>query len=193
MSDRPKILAFAGSLRSGSYNKKMVRIAAQMARDAGADVTELDLRDLDLPIYDGDLEDEHGLPDGAKQLKKMMKANDGFLISAPEYNSSLSAALKNAIDWASRPAEDDVPLEAFKGKVAGIMAASPGALGGLRGLFQLRFVLSNINVLVVPDQFALSKANEAFNDDGSLKDESHAEKIGNIVRRVVDVTAALKQ
>lgn len=187
MSQSPKILAFAGSLRSGSYNKKLIKVAAKFAEQAGASVTELDLRDLDLPIYDGDLEDEHGLPDGAKKLKQLMKSHDGFLISAPEYNSSVTAALKNAIDWASRPAEGEKPLEAFAGKVAGLMAASPGALGGLRGLFQLRFILGNIQVLVIPDQHAISGANEAFNDDGSLKDEKHAQKIEGIAQRVVDL------
>jgi len=192
MSDSPKILAFAGSLRTNSFNKKLVRVAAKCAEDAGASVTVLDLRDLDLPIYDGDLEEKHGLPAGAKKLKDLMKSHDGFLIAAPEYNSSVTAALKNAIDWASRPAEGEKPLEAFAGKVAGIMAASPGALGGLRGLFQLRFILGNIQVLVIPDQHAIAKANEAFNDDGSLKDEKHAQKIESIAKRVVDVASKLK-
>jgi chromate reductase, NAD(P)H dehydrogenase (quinone) len=192
MPEKPKILAFAGSLRTGSFNKKLIKVAAKYAEQAGASVTHLDLRDLDLPIYDGDLEEKLGLPEGAKKLKQLMKSHDGFLISAPEYNSSVSAALKNAIDWASRPAEDDYPLQAFAGKVAGLMSASPGALGGLRGLFQVRFILSNIQVLVIPDQHAIAKANEAFNDDGSLKDEKHAKKIESIAKKVVDLASKLK-
>jgi chromate reductase, NAD(P)H dehydrogenase (quinone) len=192
MSDTPKILTFAGSLRAGSYNKKLAKLAARHAEDAGASVTYLDLRDLDLPMYDGDLEEKAGLPAGAKKLKELMKSHDGFLIASPEYNSSVSAALKNAIDWASRPADDKKPLEAFAGKVAGLMSASPGALGGLRGLFQLRFILSNIQVLVIPDQHAISQANEAFDDDGTLKDEKHAQKIQNIAKKTVELIAAMK-
>jgi chromate reductase, NAD(P)H dehydrogenase (quinone) len=192
MPEKPNVLAFAGSLRSGSYNKKLIKLAAKSAERAGADVTLLDLRELDLPIYDGDLEDKHGLPEGAKKLKQLMKSHDGFLIASPEYNSSVSAALKNAIDWASRPADDDYPLQAFAGKIAGIMAASPGALGGLRGLFQLRFILSNIQVLVIPDQHAIVKANEAFDENGSLTDENHAKKIDAIAGKVVDLIKRMK-
>jgi len=192
MTDSPKMLVFAGSLRSGSYNKKLARVAAKYAEEAGADVTYLDLRDLDLPMYDGDLEDAHGLPEGAKKLKELMKSHDGFLIAAPEYNSSVTAALKNAIDWASRPMEGEKPLEAFTDKVAGLMSASPGALGGLRGLFQLRFILSNIRVIVIPDQHAISQANQVFDEDGALKDEKHAEKIKTIAQKAADLIASIK-
>lgn len=193
MASNPRILAFAGSTRTESFNKKLIRVAVKAAEKAGAEVTLIDLRDLDLPIYDGDLEAEHGLPEGAVELKQIMKANDGLLISSPEYNSSISGVLKNAIDWASRPTGDDVPLEAFVGKVAGLMAASPGALGGLRGLVHLRAILGNINVLVIPDQLAISKANEAFHADGTLKDEGQAKKIAAIAERVVRIAGALKQ
>lgn len=181
MSSAPKILAFAGSLRRDSYNKKLVRIAAEGARKAGAEVTYLDLRELALPIFDEDLEAEQGLPPGGRRLKDLLLAHDGFLISSPEYNSSISGALKNAIDWASRPAEGEKPLECFEGKVAMLMAASPGMLGGLRGLVTVRAVLGNIGTIVLPQQVAVSKAHEAFADDGSLKDaKKHAsiEKLG---------------
>ncbi|MCE9518722.1 MAG: NAD(P)H-dependent oxidoreductase, partial [Verrucomicrobia bacterium] len=131
---KPKILAFAGSTRAGSFNKKLIRIAADAARAAGAEVTLIDLRDYPLPLFDGDLEDENGLPENAKKLKALMRESDGFLISSPEYNSSITAVLKNAIDWASRQETDDEPsLVAFRGKAAVLMSASPGALGGLRG------------------------------------------------------------
>jgi chromate reductase, NAD(P)H dehydrogenase (quinone) len=188
----PRILAFAGSLRAGSWNRKLIRLAARAAEEAGADVTLVDLRELQLPVYDGDFEEAHGLPDGAKRLKQLMKSHDGFLIASPEYNSSITAALKNAIDWASRPLEDSFALEAFVDKVAGIMAASPGALGGLRGLVHLRAILGNINVIVIPQQIAIVKANEAFNEDGSLKDERHAAAVRKIASRVVELCAKLK-
>src|SRR5437879_5724181 len=96
----PKILAFAGSTRRDSYNKKLVKIAIKGAEAAGAQVTYLDLRDLNLPLYDGDLEVSEGLPPGARKFKDLLFANDGIMISSPEYNSSISGVLKNAIDWA---------------------------------------------------------------------------------------------
>ncbi len=192
MSYSPRILAFAGSLRRDSYNKKLVRIAAEGAREAGAEVTYLDLRELDLPIYDGDLEQQNGLPPGARKLKDLMIASDGFLIASPEYNSAITAALKNAIDWASRPMPNEKPLEAFTGKVAGVMAASTGALGGLRGLPILRVILSNIGVLVLPDQIGIIKAAEAFAEDGSLKDEAQQAKVKSIGAKVTETIRKLK-
>lgn len=177
MSYTPSILALAGSLRAGSFNKQLVRIAAAGAEAAGAAVTYLDLRELPLPLYDGDLEREEGLPENARKLKDLLIAHDGFLISAPEYNSSITAALKNAIDWASRPVDGEPPLGAFKGKVAVLMSASPGALGGLRGLVHVRAILENIGTIVLPEQVAVSKAHEAFNEDGTLRDPAQQERI----------------
>ena len=192
MSTSPRILAFAGSLRSDSFNKKLVRFAARAAEKKGADVTVIDLGELDLPIYDQDLEDKGGLPEGATKLKKLMKEHDALMIASPEYNSSLSAALKNAIDWASRPAGDSTPLEAFNGKVAGIMAASPGALGGLRGLFHLRSILSNINVIVLPQMHAIPKAGDVFDDGGNITDDNHAKKITGIAEAPTETAGKLK-
>ncbi|OYD98160.1 NADPH-dependent FMN reductase [Nostoc sp. 'Peltigera membranacea cyanobiont' 210A] len=177
MASTPKILAFAGSTRIDSYNKKLVKIAAAGAKAAGAEVTYIDLRDLPLPLYDEDLEAQEGLPANAHTFKDLMISHQGLLIASPEYNSSLTAVLKNAIDWASRPAPNEAPLAAFAGKVATIMSTSPGALGGLRGLVHLRSILGNIKVLVLPDQVAVSKAYEAFNADGTLKDPKQQESI----------------
>src|SRR5579862_9258125 len=130
---QPKIVAFAGSLRAGSFNKKLLAIAVEAARAAGAEVTVADLRELALPIFDQDIEDASGLPAGAKKFKSLLTASDGFLIASPEYNSSITGALKNAIDWASRgESDDEPPLVAYRGKAAALCAASPGALGGLR-------------------------------------------------------------
>jgi NAD(P)H-dependent FMN reductase len=140
------------------------------ARSAGADVTLIDLRDLPMPVYDEDLETAQGLPENARKFKELMLAHDGLLIAAPEYNSSITAVLKNTIDWASRALPGEAPLACFDGKAAAIMSASPGALGGLRGLVTVRSILGNIRVLVLPDQIAVVKAHEAFNADGSLKD-----------------------
>ena len=129
----PRILAFAGSARTASINKKLAAAAAGYAREAGAEVTVADLRDFAMPLYDGDLEEAEGMPDGARQFKQLLVEHDGLLIASPEYNSSLSPLLKNVIDWASRSESDEEPpLAAFRGKAAGIMATSPGKLGGLR-------------------------------------------------------------
>lgn len=166
----PRILAFAGSTRKESFNKKLVQNAVKGARDAGAEVTLIDLKDFPLPLFDQDLEAEHGMPDNAMKLKQLFIDHDGLLIAAPEYNSSVTAVLKNAIDWVSRPAAGEPPLVAFRGKVATVMSASPGALGGLRGLVHVRSILGNIGVIVLPDQIAVAKAHEAFEPDGSLSD-----------------------
>lgn len=175
MGTTPRILAFAGSARSASFNKRLVAIAAAGARAAGADVTLIDLRDYPLPLYDGDLEERDGLPAQARTLKDLFLANRGLLISAPEYNSSITPLLKNTIDWVSRPVTGEAPLNCFDGKVAALMSASPGALGGLRGLVHVRAILQNIRVLTIPEQIAVPNAAEAFAPDGSLKDaKQHA-------------------
>jgi len=177
----PRILAFAGSTREASYNKRAVRIAASGARAAGAEVTLIDLRDFPMPLFDGDLHAREGLPPKAREFKALMLASDGLLIASPEYNSSITGVLKNAIDWASRQEPGEESLAAYVGKVAAIMSASPGALGGLRGLVHLRAILGNIKVLVLPDQVAVTRANEAFAEDGSLKDakqQAAVERLG---------------
>jgi NAD(P)H-dependent FMN reductase len=185
---KPKILAFAGSTRTDSFNKKLVKIAATGAMEGGADVTVIDLRDFAMPLYDGDLEQQQGLPSNAKKLKDLMLSHQGLLISAPEYNSSISGVLKNTIDWVSRPSAGEESLACFKGKVAGIMSASPGGLGGLRGLVHVRAILENISVLVIPDQIAVGKAHEVFNADGTLKDkkqEDQVKRIGSSVAKLL--------
>ena len=182
----PKILAFAGSTRTASYNKKLVHVAAEAARAAGAEVTVVDLRDYPLPLFDEDLETAEGLPENAKKLKALMRASDGFLISCPEYNSSITAVLKNTIDWASRAeGDDEPPLVAYKGKAAALLAASPGALGGLRGLVTVRSILGNIGVIVLPDQVAVPKAYEAFDEAGKLKEERTTKQVHGVATALV--------
>jgi NAD(P)H-dependent FMN reductase len=178
--EKPKILAFAASARSGSFNKKLVKIAAAGALEAGADVTVIDLRDFPMPLYDGDLEQQEGIPLNAHKIKDIMKSHQGFLISSPEYNSSVAPLFKNTIDWASRQSDGETPLASFQGKVAGIMSASPGGLGGLRGLVHVRSILENIGVIVIPNQVAVAKAHEVFNTDGTLKDKKQEEQIKKI-------------
>src|SRR5438105_4005565 len=182
----PKILAFAGSMRTESFNKKLIKVAIKGAEAAGAQVTYLDLRDLALLLYDGDVEASSGLPPGARKFKDLLIANDGLLISSPEYNSSISGVLKNAIDWASRPDGAEPGLKGFENKVAVLMSASPGALGGLRGLITVRSILGNIKTIVLPEQVAISKAAEAFNPDGALKDAKQQAAIEGLGKRLTD-------
>ena len=188
----PKILAFAGSTRIDSYNKTLVKIAAAGAKSAGADVTYVDLRDLPMPIFDQDLEAQDGAPATVKQFKELLIAHDGLLIASPEYNSSVSGLLKNAIDWASRPAAGEAPLACFTDKVAVIMSASPGGFGGLRGLVALRSILGNIRVLVLPDQVAIAQAHTAFNPDGTLKDPQQQALIEGLGIKLAQTVAKLK-
>ncbi|MGQ0552431.1 MAG: NADPH-dependent FMN reductase [Planctomycetota bacterium] len=166
----PRLLAFAGSARRASWNRKLVGVAAEGARRAGAEVTLLDFADYPMPLFNEDLEADQGLPAAAQAFKQQLIAHQGFLIACPEYNSSITALLKNAIDWASRGAPGEAPLLAFRGKVAALMSASPGALGGLRGLVSVRSILGNIGVLALPDQVAVGRVHEAFGLDGRLKD-----------------------
>jgi len=192
VANSPKILAFAGSTRTESFNKKLVKIAMEGAKAAGAEVTYVDLRDLPMPLYDGDLEIQQGLSDNVKKFKALLMEHDGLLISAPEYNSGISGVLKNTIDWASRPLPGEAPLACFTGKITAIMSASPGVLGGLRGLVQVRSILSNIKVLVLPDQMAIPKANEAFNADGTLKDVKQQDAIESLGRSLTEILIKLK-
>lgn len=187
----PRILAFAGSTRKDLYIKRLVRIAAEAARTAGADVTTLNLKDFPLPLFDEDLEREQGTPENATNLKQLFVEHDGLLIASPEYNSSITPMLKNTIDWVSRTAEGESPLAAYQGKVAALMAASPGPLGGLRGLVHLRSILGNIGVLVLPDQIAVAKAFEAFDEHGKLKDGKRQERAEGLGKRLAQMIAKL--
>ncbi|MBX3434288.1 MAG: NAD(P)H-dependent oxidoreductase [Pirellulales bacterium] len=172
-----KILAFAGSARRDSFNKKLVATAVAQARELGAEVTHVDLRDFPMPLYDGDLEEAEGYPQAADRLYALMKEHSGLLLACPEYNSSITPLLKNTIDWVSRPRAGDGRLAAYQGKVATLLAASPGELGGLRGLIAVRSILGNIGVTVLPTQVAVAKADKAFAEDGALIDESAAKRV----------------
>ncbi len=188
-----KILFLAASVRKQSLNKRLAKLAANIAEEAGAEITFVDLNDYELPLYNGDLEVEHGLPEAAKQLKKIFIAHDGFFIASPEYNSSFSPLLKNTIDWLSRAHEEnEVPLSAYKGKVAAIAAISPGALGGLRGLVSLRMLLGNIGVTVVPSQVAIGSGFKAFNSEEELIDEKQAGMLKATVDELLRTADRLK-
>lgn len=193
MTTTPKLLAFAGSTRKGSFNQSLVQIAAAGAREAGADVTYIDFKDYPMPLYNPDLEAEQGFPESVVEFKKLMKAHHGLLVASPEYNSSLTPLLKNAIDWASRPDEGEPPLSltCFRGKVAAVMATSPGGTGGMRGLFHLRWILESIGVIVIPQQKAIPGAYQAFDDSGKLVDEQQDAAVRDVGKALAEVTAKL--
>jgi chromate reductase len=186
-----RILAFAGSTRKASFNRQLVAVAAKSAEAAGAEVTLINLADFPLPIFDQDYEAEHGIPENATKLKQLFIDHNGLLIASPEYNSSVSAVLKNAIDWISRRAEGEPMKAAFLGKTAAIMAASPGGLGGIHGLVHLRAILQNIGILVMPDQITLSEAHTAFGDDGALTQERKQASIDTLARELVETVGKL--
>ena len=186
-----KIIAFAGSTRTASYNKMLVRVAAEDVKKAGGEITLVDLRDFPMPLYDGDLEESDGQPPSGTKLYELMKEHQGLLLACPEYNSSITGVLKNTIDWVSRPREGEPPLAAFTGKVAALLSASPGALGGLRGLVHVRSILGNIGVTVIANQIAVPKAMEAFDADGSLMDARLAAKVASLAGELVETTRKL--
>jgi NAD(P)H-dependent FMN reductase len=186
-----RILVFAGSARSGSLNKKLARVAAAAVRATGAEATLIDLADYPTPLYDGDLEAREGVPVCARKLKDLFIAHQGLLIASPENNASVSALLKNTLDWISRQDGSESGLIPYQGKVAALAGASPGALGGLRGLTHLRAILQTLNVLVLSEQVVLSRAHEAFNEDGSLKDAKRQAALAALAKKLTDVCARL--
>ncbi len=192
MTSRPRILAFAGSARTDSLNKKLARIAARCVEDAGGEVTLLDLRDFPIPLYDGDLEAREGMPPFALRLRELFLAHHGLLVASPENNGSVAALTKNTIDWLSRDYLGRSGLEPYRGKVAAIMGASPGGFGAISGLAHLRQILTKLTVLVIPDQVTLSHADEAFNDDGSFRDARQQRAVAAVAKRLVEVTARME-
>lgn len=187
-----KLLAFAGSTRTGSFNQALLDLAVTEARTQGAEVTEIRLKDFDLPLYDGDLERD-AFPASAIELKSLFKAHHGFLIASPEYNGSVSGVLKNAIDWATRPTDGEglVALSGFRGKVAGLLGASLSPFGGLRGVTHLRQILGTIQVVVATEQVLVPAAYAAFDEAGALKDPLPAQLVGGLTARVIELAERL--
>jgi chromate reductase len=162
----PRLLALAGSTRADSFNQRLLDFAATAGREAGAEVTSVRLRDFDLPLYDGDLE-ASAFPARADELRALFIEHDGFLISTPEYNGSVSGVLKNAIDWASRP-----PEQPFDGKPIGLMGASVGTLGSGRAQYHLRQCFVFLNGLVMNrPEVMIPAAQSKFDADGKLTDQ----------------------
>ena len=184
-----KILVIPASLRSGSHNVKLAMAAAYEFAQAGVEVTRLSLGDYPLPIYDGDLQAKSGVPKNAVNLKRMMGAHHGVVIVTPEYNSSVPALLKNTIDWITRVQDPHESRgQIFRQKPFAIAAASEGRLGGTRALAALRLILSACQAIVVPNQLALSFADQAYDDMDRLKKEADIEAMRALVTQIIEVS-----
>ena len=188
MTNKIKILALAGSLREHALSKRVVKTAINGAKRAGAEVTYIDLRDYPMPIYNLDDHEKNGFDEHALRLQELFTQHDGFLIATPEYNGSLSAALKNAIDWVSRPSNVYPRSAVFAGKFAAMMASSPGSLGGVRSLSHLRGVLTSISVNVLPQEIAVPFAEDKFaGDDEEMIDESMKARLEDLGALLVEM------
>ena len=191
MTGKPKILVFAGSAREASLNKKLARVAARAIDENGGEAAFIDLRDFPMPIYEGDLEAREGMPPFARKLRELFVSHPGFLIVSPENNGTVPSLLKNAIDWLSRDVDGRSGLEPYRGKVIALMSASPGAFGGVVCLTHLRYSLSKLLAHVIPDQFPLPKADQAFAEDGSLTQGWQQKSVLAVARQLVETTRRL--
>jgi chromate reductase len=182
-----KILVIPGSLRSGSLNARLAAAAAYELAQSGVEVTRISLSDFPLPIYDGDLQARSGVPKNAINLKRMIGAHHGVLIVTPEYNSSVPALVKNTIDWVSRVQDPhETRGQVFRDRTFAIAAASGGRLGGTRALAALRLILSACHATVIPNQLALSFAEEAYDDMDRLKHSADSEGLKALVRQLIE-------
>lgn len=182
----PKLLAFAASLRRESWNRKLIQLAADLARQAGAEVDLADFHEFDMPIYDADLHAASGIPAGAEEMGRRIGAADGLLIASPEYNFSMPGTIKNAIDWVSR-----IRPVPFRGRSGMLLSASNGQVGGVRGLWQLRVPLEGLGVLLHPDMYTLPWADKAFGPDGRLADAERQARLAAMVQAYLVVARKL--
>lgn len=187
----PRILVFAGSARHGSHNKRLASLAAERIDRLGGRATFIDLRDYPLPLYDGDLEDSEGLPDNARALQGLLGEHQGLLLASPEYNGFITPLMKNTLDWMSRQDGERSGLALFADKLAGVVSASPGGMGGLRSLALMRQLLGNLGVTVLPDSLALPRAAEAFDEAGGLADDAVRRRLDALCQRLVETLAKL--
>lgn len=191
MNAAPRVLVFAGSIRRESCNRRLARVAAQQLTAAGAQATLLELADYPLPLYDGDLEAASGLPGNALKLKEIFIAHQAFVVVSPEYNGSIPPLLKNCIDWVSRPLPEQSGYVPFSDKAAALLSASPGFLGGMRGLRHLRDVLTELRMIVLPGQVSLAAADKAFDGEGHLTDAATERRLGELLAVLLEMTARL--
>lgn len=190
MTQQIRVGIMCGSLKKNSMNLKLAEyVGRQLVSSGGIEIEVIDLGALDLPMFSEDID---GLPASVSRLKDQMIACDALIVASPEYNGSMSGALKNAIDWASVGRDGDGPMACFKGKVCGLLSSSPGGIGGLQGLVHVRQILTRLQMLVVPAQYALGGGHEAFDEAGDMKDAKKAEMAVAVGREMVRVCRAIK-
>lgn len=189
-----KILALCGSTRRGSVNRKLLDVAMRGAGDSGAEVRFVSLADYALPFYDGDFEQEYGIPAAARDLQRLLAEHDALLVASPEYNGGYTALLKNAIDWISRPlAGSGSGVQLFQGKVAAVISASPGPMGGIRSMLAMRGVLEKLGMLVTPQGFSLGTAHQAFDAHGNLIQEPVENEVRAVGAKLVETARQLSR
>lgn len=193
MTSRIKMLFFAGSARSGSFNKSLAKLGYEIAHANGLSATFADLKDYPMPLYDGDLEAASGPPDAAVKFKALLRAHQAIFIVTPEYNSGITPLLKNTLDWVSRVKSDgEAPLQVFQSRVFALSSASPGGYGGMRSLLMTRSVLTQgLGALVIPEQIAIPKAQDAFDAHGHLADKGLQERFKGIIIKLAQTAARL--
>ncbi len=190
----PKILVFAGSIRTGAFSGRTADAATKELALQGADVTRISLADYPLPLMDEDLEREHGVPENAMRLARLIAAQDGILIASPEYNSSIPPLLKNTIDWVSRVRRDgDKALRPYEGKIAALCSSSDGSFAGVRGLYHLRSVLMNCGLEIVTPQCSVPRAGEAFDEEGDFRDEALRKRMTQVCATLIERCALLSR
>ncbi|HEU4430347.1 MAG TPA: NAD(P)H-dependent oxidoreductase [Myxococcota bacterium] len=185
-----RVLAFSGSARKDSFNGKLLTLVARGASEAGASVTRVELPDFSLPLYDGDWEAANPFPPGAGKLRELLVAHDALLLACPEYNGGIAPLLKNTIDWMTRAPGAKADPSLFAGKVAALCAASPGGLGGMRGLRWVRELLANLGVTVLANQLTIGAAHKAFDPNGALADTKQSDSAGALGRDLARFAAA---
>jgi NAD(P)H-dependent FMN reductase len=182
-----QVFAFAGSLRRGSVNKKLVALAARKLEAKGVAVDHADFRAFEMPVYDGDLEDSDGIPAGARALADRIIAADGIVIGTPEYNFGVPGPLKNAVDWVSR-----IRPYPTNGKPGLLLSASPGLVGGSRGAIALRVSLAAMGMWLAGDVFSLARADQAFDESGALKDDGLDKRLDGTLDTFVSAVGSLR-
>ena len=187
----PKILAFAGSVRAESFNRRLLPAAIAGAREAGAEVSHIELKDFPLPLFDQDAEARDGHPANVRKLKELFKGHAGLLLACPEYNGSITPLLKNTLDWVSRQDGAESGTVPYKNKVVGLISASDGRWGGIRGLSQVRHTLTILGCVVLPEQYCLSAATKAFDAQGRITDEKVQKGAAAIGTRLANFLGAL--
>ena len=194
MNSSNQLLIFAGSTRQGSFNHQLAQAAAKLARTTGAKVTLFELADLEIPMYNADVE-AIGTPPDVLKLKQILFDHPAWIICSPEYNGSYTALLKNTLDWASSPVKSDANwqdgFKPFGGKVVGLMSASPGAMGGLRSQSHLASLLLNLQCWVAPKSFALGRAADSFDTEGCLNQPAHTSQVQAVIDQVLHASGRL--